>query len=109
MAKAETLAQAANEPPPRAASRQSSTSAGSDDSDATVKGAEGGAELEPPPPTSPRDAREPSPVLKDMNNESIEQWCSLLQKRKHPFIGLDPDESLYVALERLLRHKVHGA
>ena len=56
-----------------------------------------------------RGAREPSPVLKDMNNESIEQWCSLLQKRKRPFIGLDPDESLYVALDRLLRHKVHSS
>ena len=62
------------------------------------------------PASASRDssAREPSPVLKDMNNDSIDEWCQLLQKRKHPFIGLDPDESLYVALDRLLRHKVNG-
>lgn len=58
-------------------------------------------------PNGDHDDRESSPVLKAMDNESIDTWCRLLQKRKHPFIGLDPDESLFVALERLLRHKVH--
>jgi len=54
-----------------------------------------------------RDCREPSPILRDMNNETIEEWCQQLEKDKRPFIGLDTDESLFVALDRLLRHKVH--
>lgn len=57
--------------------------------------------------TGTRDCREPSPILRDMNNETIEEWCQQLEKDKHAFIGLDTDESLFVALDRLLRHKVH--